>query len=230
MVLRAIRTRPACCTGTPRRCARSGRSARWRSGLLNGAPVRRRVAGADRCGRGACRAVLHGGGLFHAGGRSRAPWRSDPRVRLCPPVGTHDGMAGLIERQALAACEAMGVPSRTAAVLVVGHGSASAPGRTLALHEHAARVGWTTPVRPGRIRLPGGTAVRRRGAARIAPSSRRGYRLLRRRGRPCARRRAGPGRGGAGGAGTRRPGGALHRLRHGRSGDGADHPGPGGGI
>ena len=50
---------------------------------------------------------------------------------------------GLIERQALAACEAMGVPSRDAAVLVAGHGSASAPGRTLALHEHAARVGWT---------------------------------------------------------------------------------------
>jgi sirohydrochlorin cobaltochelatase len=68
----------------------------------------------------------------------------DRRARLYPPVGTHDGMAGLIERQALAACEAMGVPSRTAAILVAGHGSASAPGRTLALHEHAARVGWTT--------------------------------------------------------------------------------------
>jgi sirohydrochlorin cobaltochelatase len=68
---------------------------------------------------------------------------SDPRVRLCPPVGTHDGMAGLIERQALAACASMGVPSREAAVLVAGHGSASAPGRTLALHEHAARAGWT---------------------------------------------------------------------------------------
>jgi len=69
---------------------------------------------------------------------------SDSRVRLCPPVGTHDGMAGLIERQALASCEAMDVPSRSTAVLVVGHGSASPPGRTLALHEHASRVGWTT--------------------------------------------------------------------------------------
>ncbi len=68
----------------------------------------------------------------------------DRRVRLCPPVGTHDAMAGLIERQSIAACAAMGVPSREAAVLVVGHGSASAPGRTLALHEHASRVGWTT--------------------------------------------------------------------------------------
>jgi sirohydrochlorin cobaltochelatase len=68
----------------------------------------------------------------------------DPRVHICPPIGLHDGMAGLIERQALAACGTLGVPSRSAAVLVVGHGSASAPGGVLALHEHTARVGWTT--------------------------------------------------------------------------------------
>ena len=52
-------------------------------------------------------------------------------------------MAGLIERQALVACDRLGVPSRDAAVLVVGHGSSSAPGRTLALHRHAARVAAT---------------------------------------------------------------------------------------
>ncbi len=62
---------------------------------------------------------------------------------MCPPVGVHDGMAGLIERQALAACAELGVPSRTAAVLVVGHGSANAPGRALALHRHTARVAAT---------------------------------------------------------------------------------------
>jgi sirohydrochlorin cobaltochelatase len=62
---------------------------------------------------------------------------------FCPPVGVHDGMAGLIERQALAACDGWGVPSRGAAVLVVGHGSASAPGRPLALYRHAARVAAT---------------------------------------------------------------------------------------
>jgi sirohydrochlorin cobaltochelatase len=67
----------------------------------------------------------------------------DARIRLCAPVGTHDGIAGLIERQALAASATMGIPSRTLAVLVAGHGSASAPGRALALHEHAARAGWT---------------------------------------------------------------------------------------
>jgi sirohydrochlorin cobaltochelatase len=62
---------------------------------------------------------------------------------LCPPVGVHDGMAGLIERQALAACDGLGVPSHGAAVLVVGHGSSSEPGRTLALHRHAGRVAGT---------------------------------------------------------------------------------------
>jgi sirohydrochlorin cobaltochelatase len=62
---------------------------------------------------------------------------------LCPPVGVHDGMAGLIEQQALAGCAACGVTAREAAVLVVGHGSATAPGRALALHRHAARVAAT---------------------------------------------------------------------------------------
>ncbi len=69
---------------------------------------------------------------------------ADRRIHICPPIGLHDGMAGLIERQALAACATLGVPSRSAAVLVVGHGSASSPGGALALHEHSARVGWTT--------------------------------------------------------------------------------------
>jgi sirohydrochlorin ferrochelatase len=68
---------------------------------------------------------------------------ADPRIHMCPPIGLHDAMAGLIERQALAACATLGIPSRSAAVLVAGHGSASAPGRTLALHEHTARAGWT---------------------------------------------------------------------------------------
>jgi sirohydrochlorin cobaltochelatase len=66
----------------------------------------------------------------------------DPRFHLCPPIGLHDAMAGLIERQALAGCATLNRESRTVAVLVVGHGSASAPGGALALHEHAARAGW----------------------------------------------------------------------------------------
>ena len=62
---------------------------------------------------------------------------------LCPPVGVHDGIAGLIEHQALAACDDLGVASRTAAIILLGHGSASAPGRALSLHRHAARVAAT---------------------------------------------------------------------------------------
>lgn len=62
---------------------------------------------------------------------------------FCPPVGVHDGMAGLIERQALAACAESNVPWRTTALVIVGHGSASAPGRALALHRHASRVAAT---------------------------------------------------------------------------------------
>jgi sirohydrochlorin cobaltochelatase len=65
------------------------------------------------------------------------------RIMMSPPVGVHDGMAGLIERQALTTCASSGVPSRTAAVLVVGHGSTDLPGRALALHRHASRVAAT---------------------------------------------------------------------------------------
>lgn len=61
-----------------------------------------------------------------------------PDIVPCPPVGVHGGMAGLLERQALAAGA-----GRDTAILVAGHGSASAPGRALALHRHTARVAAT---------------------------------------------------------------------------------------
>jgi sirohydrochlorin cobaltochelatase len=65
------------------------------------------------------------------------------RILLRPPVGTHDGMAGIIEQQALAGCAQLDVASRATAVLVIGHGSSTAPGRVLALHRHTARVAST---------------------------------------------------------------------------------------
>jgi sirohydrochlorin cobaltochelatase len=65
-------------------------------------------------------------------------------IMLCPPIGVHDGITGIIERQALAGCAALAVPSHDAAVVVIGHGSAKAPGRNLALHRHTARVASTT--------------------------------------------------------------------------------------
>jgi sirohydrochlorin cobaltochelatase len=65
------------------------------------------------------------------------------RIVMCPPVGIHDGMAGLIERMAVDLCAAAGIASRVAAVLVVGHGSAESPGGALALHRHSSRVAAT---------------------------------------------------------------------------------------
>ena len=64
-------------------------------------------------------------------------------VVVCPPVGVHDGIAGLIEHRGSASCDDLGVASRTAAIILLGHGSASAPGRALALHRHASRVAAT---------------------------------------------------------------------------------------
>jgi sirohydrochlorin ferrochelatase len=62
---------------------------------------------------------------------------------MCPPIGAHDGMAGVIKRQALGLCAGSGIASCQAAVLLVGHGSAKSPGRTLALHRHSSRVAAT---------------------------------------------------------------------------------------
>jgi sirohydrochlorin ferrochelatase len=55
-------------------------------------------------------------------------------------VGVHDGMADLIAACAADGCAARGmVPARTV-VLVVGHGSARAPGRPLAVYRHVEQV------------------------------------------------------------------------------------------
>jgi sirohydrochlorin cobaltochelatase len=61
-------------------------------------------------------------------------------VRLCPPVGLHPALPALIEAQAVAACESLTIRPDAASVLLIGHGSASAPGRHLALHDHAASL------------------------------------------------------------------------------------------
>jgi sirohydrochlorin cobaltochelatase len=66
--------------------------------------------------------------------------QADSRVTLCPPVGTHDENANVIADRAGRACAERGIPPSGAAVLLVGHGSARAPGRALALHRHASRI------------------------------------------------------------------------------------------
>lgn len=119
----------------------SNRFARVAVGLLNGAPS---VSDAlAELGTGSIRVVpfFMEDGYFT---RVAVPRALDEwQVTIGPPVGVHDGMAGLMERQALVACDALGVASRHVAVLVVGHGSSSAPGRTLALHRHTSRVAAT---------------------------------------------------------------------------------------
>lgn len=74
------------------------------------------------------------GAEFAADGATRS------RLLLCPAVGTHDDMAGLIARQVLAGCAERGTEATTTSVVVVGHGSARSPGQALALHRHTARL------------------------------------------------------------------------------------------
>lgn len=60
--------------------------------------------------------------------------RGDQSLRYTAPIGTHAGMAMLIGQRVRRI--APDVP----ALLVVGHGSARAPGRVTALHGHVARL------------------------------------------------------------------------------------------
>lgn len=123
------------------RLREANRFAQVEVALLHGAPsVDDALA---RVGAGALRVVpfFMEDGYFSRVALSAA-LRGHP-ARFCPPVGVHDGMTRLIERRALAACVGLGIPSRTTAVLVVGHGSSRAPGRTLALHRHASRLAAT---------------------------------------------------------------------------------------
>lgn len=77
------------------------------------------------------------------------PLASPSRViRFCPTVGLHDGIASLIEGRVLSHCEMFGIDPKSLSVLLVGHGFAQGPGRTLAFRRHAAaleksgRFGW----------------------------------------------------------------------------------------
>jgi sirohydrochlorin cobaltochelatase len=69
-------------------------------------------------------------------------------IRFCPPVGSHGGIAALLEARLLRHCEVFGIDPKSLSVLLVGHGSARGPGRARALRRHAAtleaggRFGW----------------------------------------------------------------------------------------
>jgi sirohydrochlorin cobaltochelatase len=70
-------------------------------------------------------------------------------LRVCPPIGTHPGLTELIaariesrHRPSWSGLtrppQAMPAPTE---IVLVGHGSARSPGRRLALHDHAERLG-----------------------------------------------------------------------------------------
>jgi sirohydrochlorin cobaltochelatase len=77
------------------------------------------------------------------------PLASEQRViRFCQPVGSHDGIAGLLEGRLLRHCEMFGTDPKSLSVLLAGHGSAQNPGRARLLKHHATtletggRFGW----------------------------------------------------------------------------------------
>jgi sirohydrochlorin cobaltochelatase len=69
-------------------------------------------------------------------------------IRFSPPVGSHDGIASLIESRLMYHCDMHGTDPKSLSVLLVGHGSAQSPGRARTLLRHAGtlesggRFGW----------------------------------------------------------------------------------------
>ena len=58
-------------------------------------------------------------------------------LRVYPPIGTHPGIADLIASRIARTLAGRG----PAEIVLVGHGSARSPGRRMALHDHAERLG-----------------------------------------------------------------------------------------
>ena len=61
-------------------------------------------------------------------------------VRFCQPLGTHSGIATVLESRLLWHCEMFGTNPKSLSVLLVGHGSSRSPGRARSLPRHAAAV------------------------------------------------------------------------------------------
>lgn len=69
------------------------------------------------------------------------PLASESRIiRLCQPVGSHAGIAPLLETRLLRHCELFGIEPKSLSVLLVGHGSAQNPGRARSLRQHATTL------------------------------------------------------------------------------------------
>jgi sirohydrochlorin cobaltochelatase len=61
-------------------------------------------------------------------------------LRQCPPVGVHDGIAGIAQRRALEACAKAGLAASHVTLILLALGSARAPGRLMAARDHAQRL------------------------------------------------------------------------------------------
>jgi sirohydrochlorin cobaltochelatase len=62
------------------------------------------------------------------------------RVRLAPPLGAHDGMAGVLIERALSGCRMRDWPAAETAVLLVGHGSTRHTRSAATTWRHAAGI------------------------------------------------------------------------------------------
>jgi sirohydrochlorin cobaltochelatase len=61
-------------------------------------------------------------------------------LRFCRPLGSHEGIAALLEARLIRHCELFGTHPKTLSVLLVGHGSAQNPGHARTLRQHAAKL------------------------------------------------------------------------------------------
>jgi sirohydrochlorin cobaltochelatase len=115
-----------------------------RAGLLNGMPsVGAAVAGLPSTGVIRVVPFFMEDGYFTRVAVPRAlnGLMAADRLLFCPAVGLHAGMGRLIEARVLDGCAARDLDPASVVLLLVGHGSATAPGQALSLHRHAA---WLT--------------------------------------------------------------------------------------
>jgi len=72
--------------------------------------------------------------------RALGPAAATPRVRICAPVGSHPGLAKLIAARALRHAKAAKISPARLSLLVIGHGSRTAPASARTTRLHATAV------------------------------------------------------------------------------------------
>jgi sirohydrochlorin cobaltochelatase len=72
--------------------------------------------------------------------RALGPAAVLPRVRICAPVGSHPGLAGLIAARTLRHADAAKILPATISLLLIGHGSKTSPASERTTRRHASAV------------------------------------------------------------------------------------------